>query len=139
MTEQMRAREEAEKRIARIARQQDHLQRALREAEAPLIEAAFAARAVENDARAAEEAAEWARQHRAAWEVDLAEQARLARTQEDAAAFAAALSARRADEFAALQKARAKKAAERRAAAALEVGLARRREYVRRCRLELED
>ena len=42
MSEQSRAREEAEKKMGRLIKQQDHLERARREEEAPLLEAAYA-------------------------------------------------------------------------------------------------
>jgi hypothetical protein len=45
ITEQQRARDEAEKRVAALHRRMDHLERARREEEAPLLEAAFARKA----------------------------------------------------------------------------------------------
>lgn len=42
LSEQSRAREEAEKKMGRLIKHMDHLERARREGEAPLLEAAYA-------------------------------------------------------------------------------------------------
>lgn len=137
-SEATRARVEAEKRLARTVKTMDHFERARREAEAPLLAAAVASRAAEDEAAFGEGAAEYAASHRAAWEADSAERARLAKTDADAASFAAAVSARRADEFAARAAAASAAASAAKEAAARERDIARKREYVRRCRVEVE-
>lgn len=44
ISEQQRAREEAEKKVHALSRRMDHLERARREEEGPLLEAAFKAK-----------------------------------------------------------------------------------------------
>jgi len=137
-SEATRARVEAEKRLARTVKTLDHFERARREAEAPLLAAAVAARAAEDEKAFGDGAAEYATSHRAAWEADTAERARLVRADADAEAFAAAVSERRAGEFAARAAADAAAAAAAKAASARDRDIARKREYVRRCRVEIE-
>ena len=138
LSEQAKARAEAEKRAARATRAADHFVRAARQEEAPLIEAAHAARLQEDEELFHSGAAEYAAQHKAAWEADVVEKARLARAAADAASFGAALEERRAAAFAALAAKRAAAAAARRERARADRAAARAREYVRLCRLQLD-
>jgi translation initiation factor 3 subunit A len=77
-----------ERRMAKAARQMDHLERARREEEAGLL-ADFARQRAAQDAEAHAALVEAdAARHRAQWEADLAEKQRLAVVMEDKMAFA---------------------------------------------------
>ena len=138
MSGQSKARADAEKRIARHIRTTDHFVRASREEEAPRVEAAHAARLVDDEARFHGGAAEYAAEHRRAWEADLEVKVRLVRVAGDAGEFGRALEARRAAAFAALAARTAAAAAARKQEATEERAAARAREYVRQCRLRVE-
>jgi translation initiation factor 3 subunit A len=137
--EALSAAQDLQRKLAKLGRQLDHLERAKREEEAPLRAEQAALRAAEAAAAAEAEAAAAAAAHRAAWERDLAAKRRLEGVRADADAFAAGVQQRRAAEFEALSRERARAVAEARAARKAEREVARKREYVRRCRAELEE
>jgi len=139
LSERLREAQELERKIARSAKTMDHLERARREEEAPLVEAAYAARALEDAALHAEQQAQLLEAHRAAWEADVKEKARLATMADEKADFAAAIVAKRQEQFEALREERDRMLAERRAALKVEREVARRKEFVRRCRKEVEE
>jgi translation initiation factor 3 subunit A len=134
----MKEQAELERKLARLAKTLDHLERARREEEAPFIEEAYRKR-MEEDAKLHEEQQRVAaEQHRAAWEVDVVEKRRLSRMREDADAFAAVIVSRRQEEFEELRRARERRVAERRAQHKVEREIARRKEFVRRARAAVE-
>ncbi|KAI3438410.1 hypothetical protein D9Q98_000841 [Chlorella vulgaris] len=139
MSEQLKQQQELQRKLAKLAKQMDHLERARREEEAPLLVQAYEHRIREDEEVFRSEAGAAKLAHRAAWEHDLAEKQRLARVAADRALVAQQIQARRAEEFEALKAARTRALAEKRAARKEERDLARRREYVRRCRVELEE
>ncbi|KAL4444951.1 hypothetical protein ABPG77_004001 [Micractinium sp. CCAP 211/92] len=139
LTEQLRQQQELQRKLAKLAKQMDHLERARREEEAPLLAQAFEQKLKDDEQLFHSEAGAFKAAHRAAWEADLAEKQRLAKVADDRAAVAQQIQARRAEEFAALKAARARALAERREARRQERDIARRREYVRRCRLQIEE
>jgi translation initiation factor 3 subunit A len=138
LSERLREAQELERKIARAAKTMDHLERARREEEAPLIEAAYAARAEEDAALHAEQQAQLLEAHRQAWEADVKEKARLAAMADEKEAFAAAIVAKRQEQFEALREEKARRLEERRAALKIEREVARRREFVTRCRKDVE-
>jgi translation initiation factor 3 subunit A len=139
LSERLREAQELERKIARVAKTMDHLERARREEEAPLVEAAYAARAEEDAALHAEQQAQLLEAHRAAWEADVKEKARLAAMADEKEAFAATIVAKRQEQFEALREERARRLEERKAALKVEREVARRKEFVRRCRKDVED
>ncbi|KAL4448023.1 hypothetical protein ABPG75_005242 [Micractinium tetrahymenae] len=139
LTEQLRQQQELQRKLAKLAKQMDHLERARREEEAPLLAQAYEQKLKDDEDQFHSEAGAFKAAHRAAWEADLAEKKRLAKLAADRAAVAEQIQARRAEEFAALKAARTRALAERREARRQERDLARRREYVRRCRLQIEE
>ncbi|PSC76450.1 eukaryotic translation initiation factor 3 subunit A-like [Micractinium conductrix] len=139
VSEQLKQQQELQRKLAKLAKQMDHLERARREEEAPLLATGYEVKLKEDEELFHSEAGAFKAAHRAAWEHDLAEKQRLAKMGADRDEVAAAIQARRAEEFAALSAARARALAERREALREERDLARRREYVRRCRLQIEE
>lgn len=130
---------EMRRRLAKLAKQMDHLERAKREEEAPL-------RAEAAEARVKDEEALWEREqeaakaaHHRAWERDLEMKHKLARLQSDVVSFSEAVQMRRAAEFEALRKEREQQREQARIARKEERDLARKREFVRRCRAEIEE
>lgn len=77
MSERIKEQQEMERRMARLAKNMDHLERARREEEAPYLEAAWKERQEADRAYWEQSQAEAARLHRQAWEVDVEEKKRL--------------------------------------------------------------
>lgn len=138
LTEQLKERQELERKLARLTKQMDHFERAKREEEVPLLEEAFKIRKVEDEVYHKEQQAAYLEQHKAAWETDLQEKQRLAKMQEERSAYTQAIMDRRAEEFAALQAARRQRIAEMKIQRRTEREMERRRRYVARCREEEE-
>lgn len=132
LAEQIRERQELEKKLARLARTMDHLERAKREEERPLLETFYKAAAEQDAVYAAEQTAAAAASHKAAWEADLAEKARLGSASADKATFTAGVSSRRAEAAAAAAAERAAQLAELKAQRAAEAESARKRELLKR-------
>jgi translation initiation factor 3 subunit A len=134
LAEQIRERQELEKKLAKLARTMDHFERARREEERPLLEAAYK-RAAEQDAvYAAEQTASAAAAHKTAWEADVAEKARLAAAAADKEAFASGIMARRAEALKAAMAERDTQLAHMRAQRQAEATAARKRELLKRLR-----
>ena len=106
--EQIKARQEQERKLLKLAKVMDHVERAKREESIPLIEKAYKERSVDDEKFHAEQQVQMAAKHRAKWEADHAEKQRLMRMEGSRAEFARAIMLRRADEFAALEEQRAK-------------------------------
>ncbi|XVE63100.1 hypothetical protein DITRI_Ditri06bG0172600 [Diplodiscus trichospermus] len=99
MSEQLKERQEQEKRLQKVAKTMDHLERAKREEAAPLIEAAFQRRLVEEKVlheREQQLEVELSRQHH---DGDLREKNRLARMLENKMIFQERVMSRRQAEF----------------------------------------
>ena len=94
---------ELEKKIAKMLRHMDHLERAKREEEVPLLQAAMLDKAKVDEQHHIQEQARFAKVHRAAWETDVVEKRRLIRMWEDKELFGAQIMQRRAAEFAQLK------------------------------------
>eukprot|EP00955_Chlamydomonas_euryale_P021614 228315-Chlamydomonas_euryale.AAC.1 len=99
MSERLKEQQEMERKLAKAAKQLDHFERARREEEVPLLNQLYAQRMEEDRAMHEEQQAAFLAAHRAAWEVDVQEKARLATMLPEKAAFAAAIMARREGEF----------------------------------------
>lgn len=130
---------EMRRRLAKLARHMDHLERAKREEEVPLREEEAKSRLKDEEEawKTEQEAAKIT--HRAAWERNLELKAKVARMNEEAAGFAAAVQERRAAAFEALRREKERAREEARQARIEERDLARKREFVRRCRIEIEE
>eukprot|EP00198_Chlamydomonas_reinhardtii_P004079 XP_001693415.1 eukaryotic initiation factor [Chlamydomonas reinhardtii] len=139
MSERIKEQQEMERRMARLAKNMDHLERARREEEAPYLEAAWKERQEADRAYWEQSQAEAARLHRQAWEVDVEEKKRLAYMVADKEVFKGIIMQRREAEFHALRRERERRLAEMRAQKKYEREIARRKAYVTRCRAEVED
>ncbi|KAK9813797.1 hypothetical protein WJX73_010183 [Symbiochloris irregularis] len=139
LSEQSRAREEAEKKMGKLIKHMDHLERARREGEAPLLEAAYAKKVEADQVRHEREQEEWVVQHRQAWDLDSLEKQRLLQFMDAKEEYAEQIIARRTEQFEALRKLREKKIAEKRQQKRTERDLKRKHEFVRRCRERIEE
>lgn len=71
LSERLKEQQEMERKLAKIAKQLDHLERARREEEIPYLEAAYKARLEQDKQLHEEQQAQFLTAHRAAWEVDI--------------------------------------------------------------------
>ena len=138
-SEQLKQQQELQRRLAKLARQMDHLERAKREEEAPLLVAAHANRLHEDEELHYKLQADVKAASAAAWERNIALKKELACIAGDAESFMEAVRKRRAEEFAAIKAQRAAAAERARAEKKMDRDLARKREFVRRCRMEIEE
>ena len=134
LQEQIRERQDLEKKLARLARSMDHLERARREEERPLQEAWYKQQAEADAQYAAEQQAAAADQHKAQWATDLQEKRRLAGAAPDRLAFVQRIDNRRAAAAAAAAAARQDRMVELLAQRQQEAEAARRRELLRSLR-----
>ena len=130
--EQIKERQDMERKLVRLAKMMDHLERAKREEEVPLIEAAYKVKMAEDEKFHHEMQQQNAEKHRKAWESNVEEKKRLGKMTDEKESFAKAIIARRSEEFEALHLAREERINELRALRKAERELARRRAYVRR-------
>jgi len=137
LQEQIKERQEAEKKLQRLAKQLDHLERAKREEEAPLLAQAYEDQKVSDREYHEETQKQMLAAHRAQWEKDLEEKRRTAKMMDDQAAFAARVSARREEEFRAASAEREERIAEERAMRAAE--RVQRRKQALLARLKTEE
>lgn len=136
---QMKERQELERKVHSQARKADHLERARREEEAPLLQAAYEERLEADKVRHSVDTEAKARAHRAAWEAAIEEKKRLSRMQTEEGKFRSAIVARRTEEFEALRTARLERIAEKKQMMIEERAYKRKKEYARRIRIEIED
>ncbi|KAL3155895.1 hypothetical protein ABBQ32_012895 [Trebouxia sp. C0010 RCD-2024] len=139
LEEQNKARIEQAKKMDTLIKRMDHTERARRENEAPLLQEAYAQKVKDDELDFAEQQKQAAIQHRQQWEHDSAEKQRLLKMQEDHHQFQQQIVSRRQGEFEELQRAREEEIAERKAMKRAERDIARKKEFVRRVRLQIED
>lgn len=137
--EEDRNAQELRRKLTRLTKQMDHLERARREEEAPLREAEAAKRAVEEEAAWSAEQEQAKAAHHAAWERDLELKGKVARMSDDAQEFASKVQERRAAELEVLRAERERLREAQRVQRKADRELARKREFVRRCRIEIEE
>ena len=137
--EQIKERQEMERKLVRLAKSMDHLERAKREEEVPLIEAAYKIKMAEDEQLHTELQLQNAEKHRKTWETAIEEKKRLAKMSDEKDSFAEAIIERRSEEFEALRIAREEKINELRALRKNEREVARRRAYMRRLQQIEED
>ena len=92
-----------ERKLQRLAKSMDHLERAKREEEVPLIEAAYKLKMAEDEQYHTTMQQQNAEKHRQTWETNVEEKKRLAKMTADKEEFAAAIVSRRSEEFEALR------------------------------------
>lgn len=130
---------EMRRKLTKLAKLMDHMERAKREEEAPL-------RAEEAINRLKDEEVAWAADQeaakvafRAAWERDMDLKSRIARMADEADSYGAAVQKRRAAELEAMRRERELAREQAREARREDREMTRKREYVRRCRMEIEE
>lgn len=74
--ERLKEAQELERKLARLAKTMDHLERARREEEAPYLEAAYQDRLAQDQAYHEEQQQQQLEAHKMAWEVDIVEKHR---------------------------------------------------------------
>lgn len=137
--EQISERQQMEKKLLKVAKTMDHLERAKREEMVPLIEQAYEGRKVDDEKFFHEQQKLLAERTKAKWEQDIIEKKRLQKMAETQAAFKAAIMLRRADEIAAAQAERERKLEEQKEQRKVEREIKRRKAYIRRLQeMELE-
>eukprot|EP00271_Cylindrocystis_brebissonii_P023350 TRINITY_DN9659_c0_g1_i1.p1 TRINITY_DN9659_c0_g1~~TRINITY_DN9659_c0_g1_i1.p1 ORF type:complete len:1097 (+),score=334.31 TRINITY_DN9659_c0_g1_i1:34-3291(+) len=132
MEEQMKEKAELERKVQKAGRQMDHLERARREEERPLIEAAFKQRLAEDEENHRKQQEALLEQSKAQHALDLTEKHRLSRMLDDKAIFQEQVISRRRGEFERLRREREEKLAKLRAVKHAERIQLRKREMVRR-------
>ncbi|CAI7800671.1 unnamed protein product [Closterium sp. NIES-53] len=132
LSEQLKEKQEAERRLQKLVRTLDHLERARREEEKPLLEAAYQQRLVEERAWFEQQQAEAAAQSKTQHEQDLAEKIRLSRMLVDKEEFQEQVVGRRRGEFERLKREREEKLAELKELRRTERVMLRKREMFRR-------
>jgi len=136
--EEDKSAQDMRRRLNKLIKQMDHLERAKREEESPLRDEAAKHRIDEEKLAWKHEQAIAFEAHKKAWERDLEVKKQVARMRNDAKATADAVQERRAAEFEALRIENQRAAEARRKERAAEREIARKREYVRRCCMEIE-
>jgi len=130
--EQLKERQEMERKLQKLAKTMDYLERAKREEEAPLIEAAYQKHLVDDEIffeQQQQQAIEQSRQQHAA---DLVEKNRLIRMLNDKNIFQNQVVSRREGEFERLKREREERLAELQAIRKQEREMRRKMEYYRR-------
>jgi len=138
LTEQLKGRQELERKLAKLTKQMDHFERAKREEEVPLLLESHKTRMVEDEVYHKEQQAAYLEQHKSSWELDVQEKTRLSKMKEDRELFTSQVISRRTEEFAALQAARRQRIEEMKIKRKMEREMERKRRYIARCREEEE-
>jgi translation initiation factor 3 subunit A len=138
LREENKSEQDMRRRLTKLIKQMDHLERAKREEEAPLREEYMKGKVINEEETWKLEQTAALEAHKKAWEHDLAVKQKVQRMQEDAKSLADTIQTRRAAEFEALRIEKQKAAEAAREARKMERDIARKREYVRRCCVEIE-
>ncbi|XP_073389708.1 eukaryotic translation initiation factor 3 subunit A isoform X1 [Physcomitrium patens] len=132
LSEQIKERQEMERKLQKLAKTMDYLERAKREEERPLIEEAYRNR-LQDDERFYKQQQEQAiEQSKNQHETDVVEKHRLLRMADDKDVFQRQVVARRQGEFERLQRLREERLAEERAIRSQEREIRRKKEFFRR-------
>lgn len=132
LSEQIRERQEMERKLQKLAKTMDYLERAKREEERPLIEEAYHKR-LQDDERFYQQQQEQAiEQSKKQHETDVVEKHRLERMGEDKEIFQRQVVSRRHGEFERLKRLREERLAEERAIRSHEREIRRKKEYFKR-------
>ncbi|GFH20182.1 eukaryotic translation initiation factor 3 subunit 10 [Haematococcus lacustris] len=135
--ERLKEQQELERKMTKVARQLDHLERARREEEAPVLARLAAEREAEERALYEESVRQEAVRHRAGWEQDMADRVRILKTLDDKAVFEAQVIARRREEFEEYRRQQLAKQAQRRAQRRAEITSQRIERFLEQCRKEV--
>ncbi|GFH15705.1 eukaryotic translation initiation factor 3 subunit 10 [Haematococcus lacustris] len=135
--ERLKEQQELERKMTKVARQLDHLERARREEEAPVLARLAAEREAEERGLYEESVRQEAVRHRAGWEQDMADRGRILKTLDDKAVFEAQVIARRREEFEEYRRQQLAKQAQRRAQRRAEITSQRIERFLEQCRKEV--
>ena len=138
LREENKSEQEMRRRLSKLAKQMDHLERAKREEEAPLRDEYMKSKVTNEEETWKLEQEAAMESHKKAWEHDLMVKRKVQRMQDDAKSLADTIQSRRAAEFEALRIEKQRAAEAAREAKKIEREIARKREYVRRCCVEIE-
>jgi translation initiation factor 3 subunit A len=130
---------EMRRKLTKLSKQMDHLERAKREEEEPLRKEAAQQRLADEEESWERDQQSFKAEHKAAWEKDLEMKDRVQRMEEEANKYGQMVLSRRAAEFEQLRQRQLQAREEARLARKEARELARKREYVRRCRYEVEE
>ncbi|MEW5303996.1 MAG: hypothetical protein WDW36_006639 [Sanguina aurantia] len=139
MSERAKEQQELERKLVKMGRQLDHLERAKREEEVPFILAAYEVRQTEDKANHEESQRASTAAHLAAWDTDIVEKQRLVAMQDEKAAFQVVIMERREGEFKALQKEKERRLEELRYRRTQEREVLRQKAFVQRCRDQVNE
>ncbi|KAL2628888.1 hypothetical protein R1flu_013574 [Riccia fluitans] len=132
LSEQLKERQEMERKLQKLAKTMDYLERAKREEERPLIEAAYQRRLADDEVFYAQQQEQATEQSRVQHAEDLIEKNRLLKMVEDKNVFQGQVVSRRQGEFEKLMKEREERLAELRLSRHLDCVRRRKMEYYRR-------
>ncbi|CAM6120590.1 unnamed protein product [Calypogeia fissa] len=131
LTEQMKERQEMERKLQKLSKTMDYLERAKREEERPLIEAAYQKRLVDDEVFYAQQQEQMIDQSQKQHAEDLIEKNRLLKMVEDKVVFQAQVVSRRKGEFEKLLREREERLAEMKLSRHLDCERRRKMEYYR--------
>ncbi|BBN07287.1 translation initiation factor 3 subunit A [Marchantia polymorpha subsp. ruderalis] len=131
LSEQIKERQEMERKLQKLSKTMDHLERAKREEERPLIEAAYQKRLADDEVFYAQQQEQTIEQSRIQHAEDLIEKKRLMKMIDDKNIFQAQVVSRRQGEFEKLMREREERLAELRLSRHLDCERRRKMEYYR--------
>lgn len=132
LSEQIKERQEMERKLQKLSKTMDHLERAKREEERPLIEEAYRKRLQDDEKFYQEQQEQALEQSKKQHDTDVVEKNRLIRMAEDKEIFEEQVISRRQGEFARLRRLREERLREERAMRSLDRQIRRKKEYFRR-------
>ena len=136
--EQIKERQELARRLQRLAKSMDHFERAKRAEQVALLEKLHEKRMADDEAFQKTRKVELLAKHKKQWEANVEEKKRLAKVVEEKEAFQSMLLEKREEQYRAQEDMMRAEIAERKAEMKAQRILARKKEYVRRCR-EVEE
>jgi translation initiation factor 3 subunit A len=132
LSEQMKERQEMERKLQKLSKTMDHLERAKREEERPLIEEAYRKRLRDDESFYQQQQEQAIEQSKKQHETDVIEKNRLIRMAADKEVFQLQVVSRRKGEFERLKRLREERLAEERAMRSQEREIRRKKEYFKR-------
>ena len=134
LSEQIKTRQELERKLERSSKTMDYMERARREEEKPLLDEEQKRRIKEDESYHSEQQAVAAEQHRAQWEADVEVAKKLDKILADKDAILGAIKQRRVEELEAFRAAHLERAAEMKAQREADLIRERKRVYLERLR-----
>jgi len=139
LTEQIKERQETERKLQRLSKQMDHLERARREEEVPLLKELYQKKLVDDKAWAEKQEETKKVDHLKQWEQDVQEKERMSKMTDEKKKFMEQVMSRRAEEFARRDEERLERLEEHREYRKSERLKERKKEFLRRLKVEEEE